>query len=463
MKNFLRYINKNRIVTSVILITLIGTILRLQILHKTSLWYDEAYTALNVKQNWADMFKTIIQDKVHPPLYYILLKVWGILFGYSEVALRSLSLLFGITLIPLTYTVVKSIKNNLAGIYASILTAFSPFFITYSIEMRSYSMLCVEALISIYFFWKIWNSNNNLILIKSSINFRWLIFSCIILITTHYLSILLIFAYIVLLLYKLKGSKLRFNPTTILLGLIMIIVLITSLLHISSFRVIPKESTPTPWLHDARLIDIPRLGYTYLFGVDRQSLGELPVFQLGIPLEVNDAALIIILIMALLIGYSIFKKNDIATKYLLILLFAGLIPILILSFLGLNLLLERYLITLGLIHLLLCGVLLSNIKIKNGILLILIYIILALTIKWQFSNPPYEDFANKIIQNSPKYKKIVIENVFDYQVLKYYINKKVNNVFLLEDPQRSVKSWPLIDETNIIKSYDSTDYFISKL
>ena len=57
-----------------------------------SYWRDEAFSILMAQHKWTDISWLTAQD-FSPPLYYYLLKVWIMVFGSSEIATRSLSLL----------------------------------------------------------------------------------------------------------------------------------------------------------------------------------------------------------------------------------------------------------------------------------------------------------------------------------------------------------------------------------
>jgi len=83
---------------AIILVTLLGGWLRFRGLAAAEFWYDEAFSALLVRKNWGEMWALIAQD-VHPPLYYIGLKLWAGVFGYADFALRSFSAVFGVLLI----------------------------------------------------------------------------------------------------------------------------------------------------------------------------------------------------------------------------------------------------------------------------------------------------------------------------------------------------------------------------
>lgn len=117
-----------------------GIILRLYNLTKISLWHDEAFSALLVKYPWGEMFYRIGLD-VHPPLYYVFLRIWHYIFGHSLFSLRAMSVLFGVGTIVLVYFFIKRFFNNkAAALTAALLVAVNPFQIQYVTEARMYTM-----------------------------------------------------------------------------------------------------------------------------------------------------------------------------------------------------------------------------------------------------------------------------------------------------------------------------------
>jgi len=135
----------------IILILLLGLILRLIALNQ-SLWLDEAIGAIVVKnQTLFQIITEFIKHDNHPPLYYLTLKLWSGLFGYSEVSLRSLSVLFGLGTIFLTYKFGEKLSKNV-GIIGAILMATSQFHIYYSQETRMYSMAAFLGILAFYMF-----------------------------------------------------------------------------------------------------------------------------------------------------------------------------------------------------------------------------------------------------------------------------------------------------------------------
>ena len=58
-----------------------------------SYWRDEVFRVLMAKYSFVDIIRLTYNDG-QPPLYYFLLKFWINIFGDSEIATRTLSLIF---------------------------------------------------------------------------------------------------------------------------------------------------------------------------------------------------------------------------------------------------------------------------------------------------------------------------------------------------------------------------------
>ncbi len=136
-------------------IMVLGIFLRIFALNQ-SFWLDEAIGALVVKeQNIVQIATQFPKGDNHPPLYYLALEGWSNLFGYSEVALRSLSVLFGILTVYFTFLIAKIFtkkKEMFYPLFSALLLASSPFHIYYSQEARMYIMAGLFASMAIYYF-----------------------------------------------------------------------------------------------------------------------------------------------------------------------------------------------------------------------------------------------------------------------------------------------------------------------
>lgn len=135
-------------------VLILGLGLRLISLNQ-SFWIDEATSALTTKMSLFDFFSKFLPGDFHPPLYYLALRAWAILFGTSEIALRSLSVLFGILAIYFVYRIGKELINREVGIIASLFLATSGLHIYYSQEARMYSMSTFLVTAAIFSFVKI--------------------------------------------------------------------------------------------------------------------------------------------------------------------------------------------------------------------------------------------------------------------------------------------------------------------
>ena len=146
------------------LILLLALILRLINLGAEPYWGDEVLSLDIVRHyhnNLAEMIRYIREIEIHPPLYYILLNFWSAWFGFSELAIRSLSLVFGLATVWLVYyTGKKFYPATKFGLVAAFLTAILPLQIEYSQEARPYVIICFFGLLNIFGLWQFLETKN---------------------------------------------------------------------------------------------------------------------------------------------------------------------------------------------------------------------------------------------------------------------------------------------------------------
>jgi len=131
---------------------LAGAFLRWYRLDFQSVWLDEAYSIRVALLSLPDATKAAQLD-VHPPLSYILLHFWVGLFGTTEIAVRSLSVLMGLLTIPAIYALGRALYDSSeVGALASLLLAVSYFHIRYSQETRAYSLMVLLAILSMFWY-----------------------------------------------------------------------------------------------------------------------------------------------------------------------------------------------------------------------------------------------------------------------------------------------------------------------
>ncbi len=112
---------------------------------RSPLWLDEALT-VNISRLPLGQIPGALRHDGHPPLFYVLLHGWMLVFGQGNLAVRSLSGLFGLALFPLVWIAGKRLAGRRGAVSATVVLALSPYAIRYSTETRMYSLVMVLAL-----------------------------------------------------------------------------------------------------------------------------------------------------------------------------------------------------------------------------------------------------------------------------------------------------------------------------
>lgn len=107
-----------------------------------SVWLDEAITAQVVKTyNFFSIISVFSPLDFHPPLYYLVLKVWTTVFGYSSIVLRMPSVLFSLATGWFVYQLGKLLQDEKTGFWSAVFFLFNPLIIYYAQEARMYMMV----------------------------------------------------------------------------------------------------------------------------------------------------------------------------------------------------------------------------------------------------------------------------------------------------------------------------------
>lgn len=170
-----------------------------------SLWLDEATSIKAATLSAKDFLLSFAPGDFHPPLYYLLLKIWIMAFGNSETASRSLSVLFGLLSAIVLYFIATKLYGRFVGWASGMLLATSPLFFYYSQEARMYAMSVFLSLFVVWCFTEI-------VFNKKPRLFDWVSFviSSVLLIYTDYLPGLTILFCLAYLIFEKKSlSKYR--------------------------------------------------------------------------------------------------------------------------------------------------------------------------------------------------------------------------------------------------------------
>jgi hypothetical protein len=114
---------------------------------------DEIFSVQLARDNWHGMFAGAIQDAIHPPLLYVLLKLWTAVGGESLLWLR----LFPVTAAVLCLLPVFALCRDLdippaARNLAIAIVAVHPYAMYYSQHLRMYCLLMLAGLLSAWRF-----------------------------------------------------------------------------------------------------------------------------------------------------------------------------------------------------------------------------------------------------------------------------------------------------------------------
>ncbi len=117
-----------------------------------SLWGDEAFSAVAVMKSFWETMGVVFRD-TSPPWFYITGWSWVRIFGSSEIALRSLTLLciFGAALFA-GLIVWEINKSKVSSVFSFLPALGAPFIFPFAFEWRMYALLCFATLGSVYFF-----------------------------------------------------------------------------------------------------------------------------------------------------------------------------------------------------------------------------------------------------------------------------------------------------------------------
>ncbi len=170
-----------RILLFILVIILLGCCLRFYNLDRKIYWGDETVTSLRIsgysieelqerafngdeftieelkKYQYPNENKSLVdtiqglarEEPQHPPLYFILAKLWVKVFGNSITATRSFSAVISLLIFPCLYWLCLELFSLANTKWVAIsLVAVSPFHIIYAQEARSYSLWTVTILLS---------------------------------------------------------------------------------------------------------------------------------------------------------------------------------------------------------------------------------------------------------------------------------------------------------------------------
>ena len=435
-----------------ILIILGGTVLRVNEALNNDVWYDEAYTGVMIRQSWPDIISTLIQDRNHPPLYFTLVMfVTWITGSTNPFHLRLVSIFFGIVTIPIGYLLIQHLSlakedKKWLGITTMAVLSFSPFFISYSTEARSYAFLLFLMLVSIIYFIKA--SKNSFKLSKDLVIWGVMLFMVMM---THFLSALIVSGFFVaFVLLKMEENKtLHDSGLMKRIGVVTFLgwLVVTWAWSITNLGKSIKQPSTMQWIPAADLSAIQKIITDFLFGIDSRQIGFPLANTFSFPLSMGNIGFVILIatvIAFIVVLYNNSTKDKEGLRDIIILTSMGIVPLtvdLLASSFGLNIYIDRYVIGYGTMLIVWILYVWWRVAKKEIVWIISAYLALLFFVVRMPYLTKYSEIVTLISTNS----SVEIESPIDYLIFKYYLPE--NNLKLLKHSSGVTYTWPLMPES----------------
>jgi hypothetical protein len=166
-------------------LVLVAAVLRFATITRQSFWLDESQAVHELRLPFGAMLHAWSATEWNPPLYLLIAWPWAKLLGTGEFALRSLSAVLGVAVVPLLYLTGRDLVSRRAGLMAAGLAAVNPFMIWYSQEAREYMLLMVLCSASLWCFARAWRAPTGRALLW------WAVVSALALLTQYFAGFLI--------------------------------------------------------------------------------------------------------------------------------------------------------------------------------------------------------------------------------------------------------------------------------
>lgn len=137
MKNIGNLISTNNWILFILLFAF-ATAFHLFNLGFSDLWSDEIYTKAMVDCSLQEFFVRLSND-LHPPLYYLLLKLFTSIFGLSAISLRIFSVIGILSTFLIGYFAGRKVFGQQGALYFCLMLLSIPMLASYSHEARMYT------------------------------------------------------------------------------------------------------------------------------------------------------------------------------------------------------------------------------------------------------------------------------------------------------------------------------------
>ena len=190
------FLSKKSIIIFSIFI-LIGVFLRTYQLNFESYWLDEMISYWVADPNISFNETLIRRDEVEqtPVLFDIILKIYLKFFNYNPEIGRHVPLFFGILSIPFLGVLSHQISKNNSFLLTVFLASINVYLISYSQEVRPYSLIFFLSIINLIFYYKLISENKAIF--KKIIFFNLFIIFSVLTISSHPFTFIILFSQII--------------------------------------------------------------------------------------------------------------------------------------------------------------------------------------------------------------------------------------------------------------------------
>lgn len=140
----------------VLALCLLAYAVRLYQLDARSLWSDEGLTVRRISLSMGEIITNrmpidnVVTQDLHPALYFILMKLFREITGPNLFALKFVSVVWSVLLVPLFFATGRALLSARAGRAAALLAALSPIYLWYAQDLRMYTQLAALSLLAVY-------------------------------------------------------------------------------------------------------------------------------------------------------------------------------------------------------------------------------------------------------------------------------------------------------------------------
>jgi hypothetical protein len=151
LKNpIIAFIHRYIVPNAVYILAIVVALLNFRLIFDNVLWGDEAYAGNLIHNNISGIFQVLTLEENHPPLYYLWLKLFAEIFGYSGPVYHFASYVAFMIGIIMAVTAVRKHIGAIPAAFFIIISGLSQECVQYNMEIRMYELAFLGVFGSFY-------------------------------------------------------------------------------------------------------------------------------------------------------------------------------------------------------------------------------------------------------------------------------------------------------------------------